>query len=36
MPQGGSDWNNRLVLTLLNFKNLLSKLKMKLQLYMKS
>lgn len=36
MAQGGSDWYNRLVLTLLNFKNLLSKLKMKPQPYIKS
>lgn len=36
MAQGGSDWYNRLVLILLNFKHLLSKLKVKLQLYIKS
>lgn len=36
MAQGGSGWYNRLALILLNFKNLLSKLKMKLQLYIKS
>lgn len=36
MAQGGSDWYNKLVLLLLNFKHLLSKLKMKLQPYVKS